>query len=159
MAENQNPGKGDEKKAVSMIRIHGTDIDGSKSMLTGVACVKGVGNNLAHAILRKLDINPNEKLGILTDPQILTIENAIDAPGSLGIPVWMFNRRKDLETGEDIHLKTSDLDFAKKQDFDVLGETKSFRGLREARGLKHRGQRTKSTGRGTTAVGVKRKKH
>jgi small subunit ribosomal protein S13 len=69
----------------------------------------------------------------------------------------MLNRRKDLETGKDMHINTSELKLAKKVDVDLMGEIKSYKGLRHAKGLKLRGQRTKSTGRGTSAVGVKRK--
>jgi small subunit ribosomal protein S13 len=170
MAEDQNqekPKKGDktedskpktEKKAQSLVRILGTDIDGSKSLVTGTAKVKGIGTNLANAIIKKLGMDPKAKLGKLSDPELEKIEKAIEDPAALGIPAWMLNRRKDFETGDDIHLNTADLDFAKKADLDLLGEIKSYKGLRHARGLKVRGQRTKSTGRGTASVGVVRKK-
>ena len=147
-----------EKKAASMVRILGTDINGSKSLLTGMAKVRGVGNNLANALIKKLDMDPSTKLGKLTDPELDKIEEAINHPEKLDIPEWMLNRRKDMETGKDIHINTADLDFAKKADLNLLGEIKSYRGLRHARGLKVRGQRTKSTGRGKSAMGVTRKK-
>lgn len=150
--------EGKEKKATQMVRIHATDIDGSKSLLTGVARVKGVGDSMANAILLKLNMDRKKKLVDLTDPEIATIEKAIDDPASLGIPKWMFNRRKDMDTGKDLHINTSDLTLTLKNDLDLLGETKSYRGLRHARGLKVRGQRTKSTGRGQSSVGVTRKK-
>ena len=141
-----------------MVRILATDIEGSKNLLTGIACIKGVGHNLANVLLIKLEMDKTRKLTDLTDPEIEKIENAIKDPSALKIPIWMYNRRKDLETGKNLHLNTADLDFAKKVDLDLMGETKSYKGLRHARGLKVRGQRTKSTGRGTKAVGVVRKK-
>jgi small subunit ribosomal protein S13 len=147
-----------EKKVGQMVRILATDIDGSKSLLTGVAKVKGVGHNLAYAIINKLAMDPKKKLVDLSDPEIDKIEKAIEDPSSLNIPVWMLNRRKDLDTGKDIHLNTSDLTLATKSDIDLMGEIKSYKGLRHSRRLKVRGQRTKSTGRGQSAVGVKRKK-
>jgi small subunit ribosomal protein S13 len=147
-----------EKKAASVVRILGTDIDGSKSLLTGMAKVKGVGNNMANALIKKLGMDPATKLGKLSDPEIEKIENAINHPEKLDIPKWMLNRRKDMETGKDIHINTADLDFAKRADLNLLGEIKSYRGLRHARGLKVRGQRTKSTGRGKSAMGVVKKK-
>ena len=147
-----------EKKLTSLVRILGTDIDGSKTILTGMSKVRGIGNNLAQAIIRKLGFDPKAKLGTLEDSDLEKIENGINDPASLGIPDWMLNRRKDFETGKDLHLNTSDLKFAFKSDLDVLGEIKSYKGLRHARGLKVRGQRTKSTGRGQSAVGVVKKK-
>lgn len=156
-SEDRKPGF-KEKKSVQMVRIHATDIDGSKSLLTGVARVKGVGDSMANAILLKLGMDKKKKLVDLTDPEIATIEKAIDDPSALGIPSWMLNRRKDMDTGKDLHLNTSDLNLTLKNDLDLMGETKSYRGLRLAKGLKVRGQRTKSTGRGKSAVGVTRKK-
>jgi small subunit ribosomal protein S13 len=147
-----------EKKAASIVRVLATDIDGTKTVLTGISKVRGVGNNLAHAILKKLAINPQSRLGDMSDADIERIENAIGDPASLNIPVWMLNRRKDFETGNNIHLNTSDLKLAQKNDIDLMGEVKSYKGLRHARGLKVRGQRTASTGRGMSAVGVQRKK-
>lgn len=140
------------------VRILTTDIDGSKELLVGIARIKGVGHNLANAILNQLTIDKKKKLYELTDGEIETIEQAISDPSSLGVPTWMYNRQKDLDTGKDIHVNTSDLTLVLKSDFDLMGEMKSYKGLRHPRGLKLRGQRTKSTGRGKSAVGVQRKK-
>jgi len=146
-----------EKKAVHKVRILATDIDASKSLLTGLACVKGVGHNLANALIIRLGMDPKKKLVDLSDDEIEKLENAIGDPSALNIPAWMLNRRKDPDSGRDIHLNTSDLTFAVKEDINQMGEIKSYKGLRHAKGLKVRGQRTASTGRGQSVVGVKRK--
>ncbi len=148
-----------QKRQIRVVRILGTDIDGSRKLVAGIAEIKGIGFNLARAILLKLNLSFKKRLTDLTDPELAQIEKAIQNPGALGIPAWMFNRRKDLDTGKDLHLSTSDLAFAIKSDKDLMGETKSYKGLRLARGLKVRGQRTASTGRGKSAVGVQRKKN
>ena len=64
------------------------------------------------------------------------------------------NRRKDVETGEDKHLITSDIDFTVRNDVEREKATGSWRGYRHMFGLKVRGQRTRCTGRKGGAVGV-----
>jgi len=148
-----------EKRNVHKVRILATDIDASKSLLTGLACVKGVGHNLANALIIRMRMDPKKKLVSLSDDEIDKVERAVGNPSALNIPVWMLNRRKDPKSGGDIHLSTSDLTFAVKEDINDMGEIKSYKGLRHAKGLKVRGQRTASTGRGQSAVGVQRKKN
>jgi len=147
------------KKSIQVVRILGTDIDGNKNLIAGLGVVVGVGNNLSNALIFKLGMNKLKKLRDLTDAEIDTIEKAIADPGALKIPTWMFNRRKDIDTGQDKHLHTSDIKFAQKADIDLMGEMKSYKGLRHSRGLKVRGQRTASTGRGKAVVGVIKKKN
>lgn len=147
-----------KEKRVSQVRILATDIDGSKRLLTGIAEVKGVGHNLAAVVVKQLGMDPKKRLAELSEQDIDRLESGIKDPASLGIPSWMLNRRKDMDTGKDLHLNTSDLTFTVKADLDLMGEIKSYKGLRHAKGLKLRGQRTKSTGRGKSAMGVQRKK-
>jgi len=148
----------EKKKVGHVIRIHATDIPGNMKILPGIAEVKGAGINISNAIINKLGLDRKKKLEDLTDDEIAKIEKAIADPASIGVPVWMLNRRKDLDTGKSIHLHTADLIYAQKSDIDLMGETKSYKGLRHARGLKVRGQRTASTGRGRVAVGVQKKR-
>ncbi len=148
----------EEKTASRKVRILATDIDSSKSLVIGLSKIRGVGYNFAHAVVSAIGYDKNKKLADLSEQEIEALEKAINDPASLKIPSWIYNRRRDLETGKDLHLTTSDLLFARKSDIDLLGEIKSYKGLRHARGLKVRGQRTASTGRGKAAVGVQRKK-
>ena len=75
---------------------------------------------------------------------------------SIGVPNWYLNRRKDMDTGTDVHLITSDLDFTKSNDIDREKSIMSWRGYRHMFGLRVRGQRTRNTGRTATSVGVKK---
>jgi small subunit ribosomal protein S13 len=68
----------------------------------------------------------------------------------------MLNRRKDPQTGLDRHLLASDLTLAQREDIDIMRETRSWKGERHARGLKVRGQRTKTAARKGRSVGVSR---
>ena len=139
-----------------IVRLHGTNIDGTKMVPYALTEVKGVGIRLARAIVKQLGLDVTERLGNLSDADVRKLETAIDEPASVGLPIWMFNRQKDPMTGENLHLLTSDLDLRIKDDIDLMRETRSWKGERHARGLKVRGQRTKTTGRTGRSVGVSR---
>ncbi len=141
-----------------IVRIAGVDIDGRWKTVYGLSKIKGVGVNLAYAICRMLGIDPNKRLGFLTEAEIKKIENALKDPKAIGIPTWMLNRRKDYTTGQDMHLIGADLIFAVKQDIEREKRIKSWRGIRHALGLKVRGQRTHTTGRTGITVGVSKRR-
>ena len=67
-------------------------------------------------------------------------------------------RRRDIESGKDLHKIGSDLALQTRNDIDKMRRIKSWRGFRHTHGLKVRGQRTKTTGRKGKAVGVKKKR-
>ena len=108
----------------------------------------------ANTILSVLKINSNQRIGHLSTEQINSIENIIKNPSSSNFPSWFLNRRKDVETGEDKHLLTSDIAFTVRNDIEREKTTGSWRGYRHMYGLKVRGQRTRCTGRKGGAVGV-----
>jgi len=141
-----------------IVRIAGTDIDGRLKVPYGLALIKGVGINLAYAICRSLKIDTEKRIGFLTDAEIKKIESALEDIGKINLPSWMFNRRKDYETGEDKHLIGADLIYVVRQDIEREKRIKSWRGIRHALGLKVRGQRTRTTGRTGITVGVKKRK-
>ena len=128
---------------------------GSRKVPYALASIRGVNLNLASVILKKAKINPDKRAGFLTDAEIEKIENIMQDPKNFGMPGWFLNRRKDLQTGADLHLVGPDLDLAIKGDVKRMKEIKSWRGYRHAYGLKARGQRTRSTGRKGRAVGVR----
>ncbi|MGF3522541.1 MAG: 30S ribosomal protein S13, partial [Candidatus Bathyarchaeia archaeon] len=66
--------------------------------------IKGVSLSLANAILKKAGVNPDMRAGFLTEADIQKIEDIITDPAKYNLPGWLFNRRKDLETGKDLHL-------------------------------------------------------
>jgi small subunit ribosomal protein S13 len=137
-----------------MIRILGNDIPGDKKMLVGLGQIKGIGYMFANTILNVLKINSNQRIGHLSTEQIKSIENIIKNPSASDFPSWFLNRRKDVETGKDIHLLTSDIAFTVRNDIEREKTTGSWRGYRHMYGLKVRGQRTRCTGRKGGAVGV-----
>lgn len=140
-----------------ILRIVDADVDGTLKTAYAVAKVKGVSLNLANALLRKVEVNPDKRAGFLTEAEVERIEEAVKDPSKLGLPGWVFNRRKDAETGKDAHLISADLVLRTKMDIEGEKNIKSWRGYRHAYGLKVRGQRTKTTGRAGKALGVKKK--
>ena len=141
-----------------IVRICGTDLDGSKKLAYGLAKISGVGINFARAVAKVAGISPNLRIGMLTDEQVKKIEEIINNPEKSDIPSFMFNRRKDLETGLDKHLYGSDLAIRWKMDIDFLKALKCWRGVRHSLGLKVRGQKTRTTGRKGKTVGVRKKR-
>jgi small subunit ribosomal protein S13 len=139
------------------LRIIDTDVDGTLKASYALAKIKGVGPSLAEAVLRKAGISPDKRAGFLTEAEIDRLEEIVKDPERSGLPGWLLNRRKELDTGKDVHLISSDLVLRTKMDIDKMKEIKSWRGYRHAYGLKVRGQRTKTTGRAGKALGVKKK--
>mgnify|MGYP000126626689 CR=1 FL=1 len=146
------------KEFKHIVRVTDTDIDGTLKVAYALTKIKGISISLANAILKKARVNPDVRLGLLSEDQIKRIEDVIKNPIKYGIPGWLLNRRKDLETGEDLHLLSSDLVLRTKMDIDLMKKIKSWRGYRHAYGLKVRGQRTRTTGRTGKTVGVKKKR-
>jgi small subunit ribosomal protein S13 len=140
-----------------ILRIVDVDVDGTLKAAYALAKVKGVNFNLANAVLRMAKIDPEKRAGFLTEAEIEKIEDVVKEPTRYELPAWLFNRRKDAETGKDAHLISADLVLRTKMDIDQMKNIKSWRGYRHAYGLKVRGQRTKTTGRAGKALGVKKK--
>ena len=141
-----------------ILRIAGKDVEGSKKLLVALSHVKGVGYNFAQVLTQSLGINPNTRVGFLTDSQIKEIEQALANPAKVGVPEWYLNRKKDMDSGTTHHLITSDLDFSIGNDIDREKTIMSWRGYRHMFGLRVRGQCTRTTGRKGGAVGVKKVK-
>jgi small subunit ribosomal protein S13 len=135
----------------------GSDSAGTLKVSYAVTSIKGVGLSLSNAILKKAGINPDLRSGFLTEADISKIEEIVKNPAKYGIPAWLFNRRKDSDTGKDMHLISAELILKTKTDIDDAKNIRSWRGYRHAYGLKVRGQRTKTTGRSGKSLGVKKK--
>lgn len=141
-----------------ILRIAGKDIEGGKKLIVALSEIKGVGYNFAQVLIQSLNINPNMRVGFLTENDIHEIEQAISNPAKVGIPQWYLNRRKNMDDGSNNHMITSDLDFAASNDIEREKLVMSWRGYRHMFGLRVRGQCTRTTGRRGGAVGVKKVK-
>ena len=141
-----------------IVRIAETDIPGELSLAWGLAKIKGVGYNMAVGICRVLGLNPSMLVGYLSDEDVTKIEELIKNPQKFGFPSWILNRRRDYETGEDMHLVSSDLIYYVREDINREIRSRSWKGIRHSQGYKVRGQKTRTTGRLGPVVGVQRKK-
>lgn len=144
-----------EEKLKSILRIANTDLNGNKPIYHALRKIKGVDFMFSNAICKVNNIDPNKKTGALTPQEIKAIENTLQDPKN--IPTWLFNRKKDYDTGKDTHLTTAKLKLQKEFDIKRLQKVKSYKGLRHAWGLPVRGQKTKGHFRKGRAVGVVKK--
>ncbi len=140
-----------------IVRIVNTDIKGTKQVCVGLTKIKGVGHIFANAVCSVTKTDKAKKVGDLTTSEVTKINDLIKNPEAF--PKWMFNRRKDPETGQDRHLVSSDVTFIRDNDIKVMRRIKSYKGSRHTAGLPCRGQQTKSNFRkNKKATGIKRKK-
>jgi small subunit ribosomal protein S13 len=141
-----------------IVRITGTDVDGNKKLTYGLLKIKGINIRLADAIVKVAGFNPDMRVGNLTDTDVRKIESVIREPLKHGIPAWLLNQRKDLETGKDIHLIGPDLTLRNRENITRMIEARSWKGVRHSLGLTVTGQKTRTTGRKGRQVGVRRKR-
>ena len=135
----------------------GKDLDGGKQVRLALTEIKGIGWTMAHAVARAAKVDMFKKIGALDDGEMKRLTDVLKNPSAHGIPAWALNRRKDIETGEDKHLIGGEIDMALRFDIARERRIRSYRGIRHERGLRVRGQRTRTTGRKGITVGVKRK--
>jgi len=139
----------------TLIRIISTDIPGNTKIYVGLKKIKAISWNLSNAICTILRLDRNKRMFELKKEEIEKIEEFLKNPK---IPVWMVNRKKDLESGENKHLITTELDLQKEFDIRRMKKVKSYKGVRHLTGLPVRGQRTKAHFRYGKAVGVSKSK-
>ncbi|MEI7961281.1 MAG: 30S ribosomal protein S13 [archaeon] len=145
-----------------IVRVIGKDLDGTKSIESGLQEIKGIGQRMGGLIameFRKANkIAQTKRLGELSNEEIKKLEEVILAPEKYKLPIWTMNRQKDIETGKDKHITMNDLMFSLRTDVSRMAEIKSYKGLRHMWGLPVRGQKTKSRHRGKGGtVGVVKK--
>ncbi|VVB71095.1 30S ribosomal protein S13 [uncultured archaeon] len=144
-----------------IIRILGRDLKGEVRLKRALPRIKGLGENLSKVVIRiiqsKLNIDPNVEVGLLSEDQVLQIEELLRDLPKYGIPVFMLNRRMDKDSGKNIHVLTNDLIYLNKQDIDAERTLRTYRGWRHSLGQRVRGQRNRTTGRKGLTVGVMKK--
>src|SRR5271157_3184642 len=99
------PSKGAEQKEEirGIVHLIGKDVKGQVPLSAALRQVKGIGVRLsvifADIISKELSIPKDTPIGKLTEAQIEALENIVKNPAAKGVPVFLLNRRKDLETG------------------------------------------------------------
>jgi len=156
MEQNQQQ----KQESKHLVRIANTDLLGSKPIYHALRKIKGIGPMYANMLCNLTNIEKTKKTGILSDAEIEKLTDAIKNPKKYDVPSWMLNRRIDYETGEAMHLITTDLRFANENDIRRMKKIKSYKGVRHSIGQPVRGQRTKANFRrnkGKSGSGAKKK--
>ncbi|MBU1252126.1 MAG: 30S ribosomal protein S13 [Nanoarchaeota archaeon] len=134
-----------------IVRILSKDIEGNTKILAGLTKIKGISWSFGNAVCKVLNIDTNRKIGSLTPEEIKIISDFVKNPK---VPVFILNRRFDLNTGEDHHYVGTDLELKNEFDIKRLKKIKSYRGIRHVANLPVRGQRTRSNFRANRKRGV-----
>lgn len=140
-----------------IVRIANTDLDGEKTLVHGLTSIKGIGMHMSVLIADSTGINRNIKIGDLKDTQIEKIKETLDNLNK-NVPGWMVNHRKDLDSGDDLHLIGSDIDMQLRDEINVMKKIRSYKGVRHEQGLPVRGQRTRANNRKGLSLGVSKKR-
>ena len=162
-------GYGESRK---IIRLLSTDLPGDLTIKRALRRIKGIGFMFAHAICLSLDIDEKKKVGAFSPEELKRIEDFVKSHGQAEakeqqsdakgvgsrLPAWMFNRRKDYETGTNFHFVMSTLDLKKMEDINTMKRIRAYRGIRHELGLPVRGQRTRSSFRRNKTMGVSKRK-
>ncbi len=140
-----------------LVRIANTDLDGKKAVVYALKDIRGVGVPLAIAVCQVTKIDGMAKSGNLSDGDVKKLDEAVKDPSKFGIPSWMLNRQRDVETGKHKHVITHDLIFNKENDIKMMRRIKCYKGVRHSFNAPVRGQRTRSNFRANKGkvMGVK----
>ncbi len=144
--------------ARKIVRISATDVDANLSLERALRKIKGVSFSFANAIINALNLDGNKKIGEFSEEDVKKIEEAIKDPKKFGIPSYILNRRRDPETGQDLHLSGTHIAVRLRMDIDTLRRIRAYRGIRHELGLPVRGQRTRSSFRKNKLSKVGRKR-
>ncbi|VVB52562.1 30S ribosomal protein S13 [uncultured archaeon] len=153
----KKPAETTEDGFTHLVRVSGVVLEGNLDIRRAITRIKGVGPQIATAIVRQAGYPQKKKLGTLTEADVEKLE-AIISSISQAVPNWMINRRKDPIDGGNHHLIGPEVEIAVREDIARLKRIRSWKGFRHATGQPVRGQRTRSTFRKGGAIGVVRKK-
>ena len=154
-SKDKKQGRSDDFKFI--VRLSNTDVDGEKKVIHGLTSIKGIGIRMASLVTANIDVDTNKKVGNLTDKEVEEIQKAIDNIQN-SAPTWMLNHRKDMETGEDIHLIGPQIEMSLRDEINIMKKIRSYRGIRHERGLRVRGQRTRGNNREGLSLGVSKQR-
>ncbi|KXB06882.1 hypothetical protein AKJ51_02570 [candidate division MSBL1 archaeon SCGC-AAA382A20] len=158
MSGEEKEEKNEDESIKGIVRLAGRDLSGARRVQAALTNLKGIGPSMARAIVHAAELDSTRKIGSLDEDEISDLSEVLKNPIDYEVPNWMANRRKDYETGEDLHLLGGDIEMAEREDISREKDIQSRRGIRHQRGLPVRGQRTRSTGRKGMTVGVEREK-
>lgn len=140
-----------------IVRVVNTDINGESNIVQGLTQIKGVGRHMATFIADTAGVDRKLKFGNLPEPEIEKLKEVLENIDEYA-PPWMLNYQKDIYTGENMHLISTDVTSRLRDDINMMKMIRSYRGVRHELGLKVRGQRSSSNGRKGLALGVSKRR-
>jgi len=165
---SNKPAKEPQKKAADMqerkiVRIADTDLDGSKKVRDLLRSITGISFSYSNALMKVLKIPEEKKLQDLDEKQLNELKEALSNPFKYKIPHWLFNWRRDEETGLDYHILSNELRSKTTLQIQKIKTSRSYRGYRHSFNYKMRGQKVRSRGanfhgRVGSSLGVIKKK-
>jgi small subunit ribosomal protein S13 len=108
-----------------MARIAGVDLPPKKRAEIGLTYIYGIGRTRAKSLLHRVNVDPNKKIGDMTEDEVNHVRQILEDEGSVEGDL-----RKEVSLNIKRHI-----------------EMGSYRGLRHRRGLPTRGQRTHTNAR------------
>ena len=138
-----------------IVRVADTDLEGRRSVQYALTGIKGISRRVAKIISINSGLDPIATIGYLNDADIDKLKSSVDNISTV-LPTWMMNKQNNILTGDDRQLLGMDVLLSKNEDINLMKKVRSYKGLRHERGLRVRGQRTRSTGRKGRTVGVTR---
>ena len=140
-----------------ILRVVNTDINGENNIVQGLTQIKGIGRHMATFIADTAGVDRKLKFGNLPEPEIEKIKEVLENIDEYA-PAWMLNYQKDVYTGDNMHLISTDVAIRLRDDINMMKMIRSYRGVRHELGLKVRGQRSSSNGRKGLALGVSKRR-
>jgi small subunit ribosomal protein S13 len=140
-----------------ILRLVNTDINGENNIVQGLTQIKGIGRHMATFIADTAGVDRKLKFGNLPEPEIEKLKEVIENIDEYA-PAWMLNYQKDVYTGDNMHLISTDVAIRLRDDINMMKMIRSYRGVRHELGLKVRGQRSSSNGRKGLALGVSKRR-
>lgn len=141
MVEEKKEYKRKKVEEVTLVRVLGKDIRGDIKIKSALTKINGISWAVSNAVCKILELDGSMKIQDFSKDELARIEDFMKAPE---LPAFLKNRRKDLDTGEDIHMSGVDLKLRKDFDLKRMKKIKSYKGVRHILGLPVRGQRTKA---------------
>lgn len=130
-----------KEEEVTLVRVLGRDIRGDIKIKSALTKINGISWAVSNAVCKILELDESKKIQEFSKDELGRIEEFMKAPE---LPVFLKNRRKDFDSGEDVHMSGIDLKLRKEFDLKRLKKIKSYKGARHVVGLPVRGQRTKA---------------
>merc|ERR1712032_269653 len=141
-----------------ILRVLNTNLDGKVKVMFALTSIKGVGRRFSNICCKKAEVDLNKRAGELTAEEVERLVTIVQNPRQFKVPDWMLNRKKDVKDGKFGQVVSNTLDMELRDDLERMKKIRAHRGLRHYRGLRVRGQHTKTTGHKGKTVGVSKKK-